>query len=353
MVHNAKNDPLGHVLLEARIRSIPELAASYWRDSQLELSSAIAQSQDFIVTGVGSSWGHALYLTSLLRDYAGREARAVPLSGFLRKQVKRDYSQSILIIFSQGFSENAQIALQHRDKFKHVVLFSASNVAALNELGKAEQAQKFAQLLERDDVSLVWYPLTNEYTLLIRVVGPLLGYLACARFIQALPGNTMPALQPDFLQKILMQDNVDSLLEMFGDRHVRSPLIIANYPLSHFATNLSFKFLEGIFSPGLGICDLLEFAHGPFQQLVANPRPVIVLETRDWLAQLKGRLSEMLEHSGAPYFFLQSQAEQPYAILEYEQRLNWLVYHLARRFQVKQIEWPGRGQDAALYDLSA
>ncbi|HRE81277.1 MAG TPA: creatininase, partial [Opitutaceae bacterium] len=150
-------DRLGHLLLAERLEHIPAVIEAMIGRGPAPLKPATLQAARFVVTGTGSSEAHARYLTMLLNLYTELAATYVPLSGFTIAQ--RDaFLGKTLIVFSQGVSPNAQIALNRRSDFSHTVLFTATPPAAARLAGKEDRARLLEGLLDAGG-ELIEFPL--------------------------------------------------------------------------------------------------------------------------------------------------------------------------------------------------
>ena len=127
-------DPLGHALLAARIASIPATLASMLARGPAPLSPRTLATTRFNDTGTGSSEAHARYLAMLFNLYSDRSAAYLPLSGFV-EPAPGAFAGKTLVVFSQGVSPNAQIALRRRREFAHLVLFSSTTPEASRAAG--------------------------------------------------------------------------------------------------------------------------------------------------------------------------------------------------------------------------
>src|SRR5262245_40577329 len=81
----------------------------------------------FAITGVGASEGPARYLSALLRHVHRRHAPFVPLSCFATGD--RVSVNETLLVFSQGLSANARMALATAGRHHHAVLITALELA--------------------------------------------------------------------------------------------------------------------------------------------------------------------------------------------------------------------------------
>jgi creatinine amidohydrolase len=348
---NAAADPLGHELLGARLASIPATLADMLARGPAPLAPRTLATSRFLVTGTGSSEAHARYLVMLLNLFTDRSAAYLPLSGFV-EPAPGAFAGKTLVVFSQGVSPNAQIALRRRRDFAHTILFSATNPAAARAAGKPERAALLQGLLDEGN-ELIEFPLAEEYTTLIRFVGPLAGYLAALQFAAQLPGCRAAPPRADQLAALLAlkapADLRDAMLRLPSAWSGGFNLVTAA-PISDFSQNLACKFMEGVFWPCPPISDFLQFAHGPFQQMTAAPKPVIFLQGGGAAeAEMVDRSVRMLQEVGLAAFVVKVDAPPLYSIFGYEAALNDLVFSVMRHLRVNQVEWPGKGRDDLLY----
>lgn len=344
-------DPLGHVLLERRLESIPSILEQMLADGPKPLSATSLRAQRFVITGTGSSEAHARYLAMLINLYTERSASFLPLSGFVDAPAS-NFSGRTLVVYSQGVSPNAQIALQRGDDFDHTILFTATTPDAAVAAGKPDRAHLLNKLIDQGG-ELVEFPLAEEYTTLIRFVGPLAGYLAtmqfvaqfeCARF--SLP--TDKELKPLLAARApaALREAMCNLPSAFAGGFN----LITAAPISDFSQNLGCKFMEGLFWNCPAISDFLQFAHGPFQQMTAHPKPAIVLQGDGaGEAKMVERSVAMLRGVGATAFVVQVSAPPLLSIFGFEAALNDLVFTVMRHLKVDQVNWPGKGRDDLLY----
>jgi creatinine amidohydrolase len=344
-------DPLGHALLAARLAAVPATLAAMLERGPAPLSPRTLAGTRFIVTGTGSSEAHARYLATLLNLHSDRAAAFLPLSGFV-EPAPGAFAGRTLVVFSQGVSPNAQIALRRRREFAHLVLFSSTTPAAARAAGKPERAALLQTLLDEGH-QLVEFPLAEEYTTLIRFVGPLAGYLAALQFAGCFPDCRAPLPSAAQLAALLASAPPPGLL----DALLANPAawasgfnLVTAAPISDFSQNLACKFMEGLYWPCPPVSDFLQFAHGPFQQMNAAPKPVLFLQGGGPAeAEMVDRSSRMLRAVGLASHVLRVDAPPLYSIFGYEAALNQLVFALMRRLRVNQVEWPGKGRDDLLY----
>lgn len=351
----ARMDPLGHELLSTRLDRIPDVIAGMLSRGPAPLAPASRAARRFIVTGTGSSEAHARYLAMLLNLHTDRAAAYVPLSGFVDSP-PATFAGRTLVVWSQGVSPNAQIALRRRRDFAHCILFSATTPAAARAAGKPDRAALLEAMLA-DGGELVEFPLAEEYTTLIRLVGPMAGYLAALQFVSQLAECRFPPPAADAILPLLDATPPPELQEAM----LRLPSafsagfnLVTAAPISDFAQNLACKFMEGLFWPCPPISDFLQFAHGPFQQMTAHPHPVVILQGDSAAeAELVDRSVRMLREVGLGAFVVRVEAPPLYSIFGFEAALNRLVLAVQRHLRIDQVNWPGKGRDDQLYGFCA
>ncbi len=108
--------------------------------------------------------------------------------------------------------------------------------------------------------------------------------------------------------------------------------------------------MEGVFWPCPPVSDFLQFAHGPYQQMSAHPRPVVILQGDSPLeAELVQRSLHMLRDADLPAYVVHVNAPPLYSIFGFEAAFNDLVFALIQRLDTDQVNWPGKGRDDRLY----
>ena len=343
-------DSFGHMLLRRRLDQIPELLVGMLENPPRPRPESL-RSPGFVVTGTGSSEAHARFLVNLLNRHVGRPAEFVPLSGFCASD-PLEASDRTLVVISQGLSPNAQVAINQSASFAHTVVFTATTSEGAAGAGKSSRAQLIGEL-ESAGVEFIRGPLEEEYSTLIRFVGPIACFLSTYLFSRSLEPESLPPVTPQHLRHLLASAIEPRTTETFireSDHFKRGFYIVAGTPLCETAQNLGYKFLEGLFWSSPVIWDYLQFAHGPFQEVSLQPRPVVILEgPGNTEAELASRTRNMLESASLTHITIAGRAEPPLSIIEFESTFNNLVMHLIEYFGIDQINWPSKGKDDPLY----
>ena len=355
----ASPDPLGHALLSARLASLPDVLSGMLASGPAPLSAASRAARRFIITGTGSSEAHARYLTMLINLHTDRAAAYLSLSGFTLAD-RSSFAGATLVVFSQGVSPNAQIALRRRNEFTHCILFTATTTAASHAAGKPDRAALLKRIRDEGG-ELIEFPLAEEYTTLIRFVGPMAGYLAALQFAASLDASRLQQPTSDEILPLLDAAPPADLLgamKRLPSAFSAGFNLVTAAPISDYAQNLACKFMEGVYWPCPPISDFLQFAHGPFQEMNAHPKPVVILQGGSAIeSEMVTRSVRMLREVGLDAFVIRVEGDPLHAIFGFEAALNALVFEVMRHLRVDQINWPGKGRDDLLYgfcpDLAA
>ncbi len=344
-------DPLGHLLLSDRLARIPAILDEMLTEGPPRLGDRTLAGQRFIITGTGSSEAHARYLATLLNLHTDRAAAYLPLSGFVDSPAE-NFAGKTLVVFSQGVSPNAQIALARAPDFDHLVLFTATTPDAAEAAGKPDRARLLRQIQQAHG-ELVVFPLAEEYTTLSWPVHPF-PYSFCLQLVGLLsPASRAPQPNAATLLPLLhttapapLRDAMCQLPSAFSSGFN----LITAAPISDYAQNLACKFMEGLFWTCPAISDFLQFAHGPFQQMTAHPKPVIILQGNgSGEAEMVNRSVDMLRGVGASAYVVAVDAPPLLSIFGFEAALNDAVFAAMRHLRVDQVNWPGKGRDDQLY----
>jgi len=329
----------GYARLAERIAALPALAARAARDVRAPLDLAEGPNAGLVTTGIGSSEAHARLLASLVAERTRRPARFVPASALVAPDAAP--AGDVLVVFSQGLSPNAQLVLADAARWPRVVLATA-----------VTEPDRLAPLRARG-VAVASFAGEDEFGTLVRVTGPLAGYLCAMRLACAfgavldVPADRIPA----------------ALESAFAAASRVAPAALRPAPLAfvvsgtygELVTNLRLKVLEGMLRPLPPAWDLLHLAHGPFQQAIAGPAVFLALTRADAPQEepLLARFEAMLDPARQTLLRLHASLPSPFAILEHEMHLNALLLHELACRRIDQVRWPGRGLDAPLYDLAS
>lgn len=353
-IQTGEKPRLGHELLKARLEQCPALIAGML-NHPLKLSCGRTfDSAHFVVAGTGSSEAHAKFFVYLINHYTRACAEFKWLSAFSEKSIQETQDKT-LVIFSQGLSPNAHMALARSPQFRHTVLFTSTTIESASKVGKLVWVEILQRLLDGGN-EVVYFPIEDEYTVLIRLIGPLTGYLACLQFLEHFSPGYLPGCDATRLLASLENaglqaaDAPNKAILAEGHKGIH---LLGSAPFSEFGQNLAYKFLEGLYWPMPALWDYLQFSHGPFQQWQIDKRPIIILHgntctEEDYLE----RTLKMLRPQPDPLWIIKSDLPICYRILQYEMVLNHFLIQALSELKVNQIDWPGKELDGPLYEVS-
>lgn len=341
----------GHDLLDQRVAAV--VAAVRGVLASTSAGPVRLPPAGVVVTGVGSSEAHARYLVGLLNRTTPVPAEFVALGAFADPSVPGPFDRERgLVVFSQGLAPNACLALDRAGEFAGCVLFTSATEAGQRTAGRPERAELLARLIG-DGVRVERFPVEDEYTLLVRVIGPACGFAAARRFAAAVEGSRLgPAgAWLGDLEAVALGDGPGRVTtRLLGqlEAHRRGFVIVAPAALGACAQNLTAKFVEGLYWPPPRIVETLELVHGTFQQLIESRVPVWVLGSD----ALSRRATRLLAASGLDPFEVPLPGPADAAPLLVELLFNPAIAHLVRSLGIDQVNWPGKGLDGPLYQFS-
>jgi creatinine amidohydrolase len=330
----------GHRLLAERVARLPAVVRESAALPEPALPFAPDAVRRFVATGVGSSEAHARLLVHLLAERLGLDARYLPPSA-LEAGGGCARPDDVLVVVSQGLSPTARFALTEPYRWRAVVVITA---------------------VDRDPLLaaatlVVHFPGAGEYGTLVRVTGPMAGYLAAYRLARAVGvrlgrADALPPLDADVLAARVAQA-AERLPEMDLGPPDMPLAFVTSGTYGDLTCNLRFKVLEGMLRPMPPAWDLLHVAHGPFQQAFPGRATFLALTRADagGEGELLGRLAAMLDPARHRLVRLVATLPGALAILEHEALLDALLLRDIAARHVDQVRWPGRGREAPLYEL--
>lgn len=295
----------------------------------------------YLTTGVGLSEGPARVLAALLQG-AGLCAAFRPLSSFAVQPPPGAWDT--LVVFSQGLSPGACMALRRRRAFRDTLLVTG--------LGPAPLADE----LEREGAWVHRHAPAEEEGILLRIIGPALASLCALRLADHLGRLASAPGLPDLGGPAAeaLETAPARAAAVAGDdlpERLEGPLALVTCgDYGALCHGLRWKLLEGLWLREPHHWDVLQVAHGPFQQFVPGPMTLVALERPEpGEAALLDRLAQVLEPPRHRLVRLRSALRGPAALLDHDAQLN-AVLQSALRARVRDLSrWPGQGRDAPLY----
>lgn len=314
--------PEGLDLLAARVHALPSVL-----DEALSVTlpplDDFARAQRWVTTGIGGSEGPARVMADALRRALGVCASFVHLSRFACDAGA--LGGDALVVFSQGLSPNARIALGHKGFARTLV------ITARGDIGAGVVLQ---------------HPPREEGAMLARVQGPPAATLMGLRVVAALGGEA----PPDGLVAAVRAALAAPPLALDLRRPVALLLCDDERELGH---GLRWKWLEATRRSDVAVYDALGFAHGPLQCCAERGAQVVLL-TRDVPreAALWTRVRAVLAETACAVHALPASLPGVWSFFEHDARWSAaLRASLAASGDVDLLRWPTQGRDGALYDL--
>ena len=369
----------GHRLLAERLATAPALVGATLDGPVPLLPWRAARVRRVVATGVGASAVHARILVALLEDQ-GLAARFLPLTSFAVPP-SEDASADALVVFSQGLSPNARLALAHVERWAGVLLVTAVPTAVSGSAttarpggdadppsGTLRERQQLLRALGARGAGVYRVPAAEEYGTLLRVCGPLVGVAAAivlARAIAAAAGRAPVGLlvAAEAASTERVREQLDAALasaaRMDEALDVRAlgtgAALLASGAYGELLGNVQATVQEGLLVPAPPVWDLLGFAHGPFQEIAARSATLFALARDDapGEAALLDRLEGMLVPGRHRLVRVRAMLPGALALLEHQALFAALVVRAIAAARVDQVDFPGRGADRVLYDVAA
>ncbi|MDB5215274.1 MAG: Creatininase family protein [Myxococcaceae bacterium] len=342
----------GLAILRARQARLPAAVASAF-SAPMALDAAglaLRSARSVVTTGVGSSLAHARYLSWLLRTSATHAIPSwdVPTGSFVSAPGPEAKEQT-LVVFSQGLSPNARLPLEHVARYKAVILVTAADGDQPDRAGALENAASAGAIVVR-------MPCAPEYEVLVRIVGPMIGFVVALRIANAAGAGGDSDVEPESIARAVQDAGARAIatLSTVDPRVFADPItFVGTNGYAALASNLCAKVLEGMFLAWPNAVDALELAHGSVQEAAGKPRTFIALgRGAPHEEPLFARARQTLE---AQHRWLQLDARlpEPLAVLEHEAMVNELLLAAIAARRLDQQDWPGKGRDGPLYAIAS
>lgn len=293
------------------------------------------------VVGVGASEGPVSLLTHVLASL-GYAVRKLPISHMLEQQTEAKASRRGLIVFSQGMSPNARIALGQTSNYHASILFTATT---------SERPERH-QLVKEFPGLVCQHAPSSEPGSLVRLVGPICASLAALQFAVAyhqLQGDAAPswadsiAAVPEAVREITRQPGLP-----LGNNLAACLAVGADVDL---APALAWKWQEAVYERLPLSSDVLAFAHGPLQSIYEREATFFALsrEGNPAHADLWNRLHKALHPTRHRVLALTAKLPGPLALFEFDAKCNSILLAEMRRRGIDPGHWPGQSTDGPLY----
>lgn len=257
---------------------------------------------NYIVTGIGSSYAHAVYLT-----YLNPNIQLIHYDKFVD-------TDKPVIIFSQLLSPHINRIL---NKTTGPIIVITTYYSGHS---RRDRQSIYNKLVKRNAI-IIRYPEEKPDDTLIRIQGPIAGYIICHRLLNL----ELPSLDIPFVNNNLLNQLVSK----------KAVIIIVPSNLIPLMSNISMKFVEGLFWNTPNIVDSITFAHGVYQMGESNQLPVISLvENSNFDELLEDRLHFAPINN----------------IIQIELWFTKLILLLIARSGINQLEWPGKYKQHLIYE---
>lgn len=322
--------------LESRVRRVPELLRQVLKVAPPQGLRHLGSSS-VVLTGIGASEAVTRSLEPWFRHELRIRVTQVPLSAFIADDV-RGQGQT-LVLLSQELSPNATLALARVREFQQALLITSlpASDARLEEFRAAG--------------GLVWtLPPAEERNLLVRVEGPMAAAFALARLGIEGVGREMPAVLKELPAAVLAAQALGfELAKSWPLELKRAPMVAMGW-YAHCLELLAWTWMEAWWTEPPPAFDVLQLAHGPWQQRFHESGPWLCFTRPDDAPGLWSRLEKMLP-ARQSMVRVGASLPGPLALFEHLGFVQGLLAGVLLRAPTDLTQWPGKCTDGPLYEF--
>ncbi len=321
--------------LESRVRRVPSILRQMLSVAPPEGLRQLG-SNSVVLTGIGASEAVTRSLEPWFRHELRIRVTQVPLSAFISDDVR--LQGQTLVLLSQELSPNATLALSRAREFQQALLITSLRATdpRLHDFRVAG--------------GMIWtLPPAQERELLVRVEGPMAAAFALARLGLEGVGRELPAVLAELPELVQAAQNRGfALAEKWPLELTRAPLIATGW-YAHCLELIAWTWMEAWWTEPPPAFDVLQLAHGPWQQRFAESGPWLCFTRPDDPAGLWSRLEQMLP-SRQSMVRVGASLPGPMALFEHLAFVQALLTGVLLRAPKDLTQWPGKHTDGPLYE---
>ncbi len=330
----------GYTSIMNKIDNCFDILNLYNKIKVINFNKNLTDQNKLIITGIGSSEANSKYFIELFKN-------KLDISFYPILELREININNKIIIFSQGLSNNVWKLIEKYD-YKNIILFTSCTVANKNKM-----KVKILNQLIANKCMIVQYPIEDEYETLIRIIGPICGYLASLYLYNKIYKKKYKVSNYiNFNKNIIYTPN-----ELFINQlitHKKLTLLFPN-PIYNYSQNIRNKFLEGIFINPI-VSNYINFIHGSYQYLEYLDKElnknscIIIFKYNNNDNFYIDKIFKLLGNS-YKIWILDSKFENNLKIIEYETAINYLILQIMQRLDIDQKQWHGKDNQHILYNI--
>lgn len=322
--------------LDARVRRVPDILRQVLTLPPPEGLRQLG-SNSVVLTGIGASEAVTRSLEPWFRHELRIRVTQVPLSAFIADDVRMQ--GQTLVLLSQELSPNATLALSRVREFQQALLITALPATD-------PRLDTF-----RAAGGLVWtLPPPEERDLLVRVEGPMAAAFALVRLGLEGVGRELPAALQSLPQTVeAAQARGFELAQTWPLELTRAPLVATGW-YAHCLELIGWTWMEAWWTEPPPAFDVLQLAHGPWQQRFDESGPWLGFTRPDDAPGLWPRFEQMLPPRQS-LVKIAATLPGPLALFEHLGFTQGLLAGVLLRAPRDLTQWPGKGTDGPLYEL--
>jgi hypothetical protein len=243
----------------------------------------------------------------------------------------------VLVVFSQGLSPNARLALDDPE-----VATTRWLVTSIGYGATPADADRRLDHARSTGVVPIVVPPGDERGMLVRLVGPTVAHLVALRLAGHLGAPSCSASA--------LADAATAYRSQPQPAWPKGSAIALGGVSAEEAHGHRWKVLETLLEGDPPLWDVVGAAHGPLQTMHSMPRAIVSLE-RPVAAGLVARLDRSLSPA-VQRVRLRATRDDALAVLELAAQLDQALLAALRERPRDLFDWAGRGAEAPLYDLA-
>lgn len=322
--------------LEARVRRVPAILREVLGIAPPEGLRHLG-STSVVLTGIGASEAVTRSLEPWFRHELRIRVTQVPLSAFIADDVRMQ--GQTLVLLSQELSPNATLALARVHEFQQALLVTSlpSNDPRLDEFRAAG--------------GLVWtLPPAEERNLLVRVEGPMAAAFALARLGLEGVGREVPSVLHELPSAVQAAQAKGFAFAAQWPLDVKRAPLVATGWYAHCLELIAWTWMEAWWTEPPPAFDVLQLAHGPWQQRFEESGPWLCFTRPDDAPGLWSRLEQMIP-ARQSLVRVAASLPGPLALFEHLSFVQGLLAGVLLRAPKDLTQWPGKSTDGPLYEL--
>lgn len=292
------------------------------------------KTKKYIITGIGTSKSHCMYLIYLLKKHYSIDIIFQPIIYFSSEKKGNE----VLIVISQGLSHNSHIAIK-KWNYSNILLITGLKIKDSID----QKKQYILTKLKSNNSKILYFQDDMIDNTLVRITGPVCAY----KFIydSFIPIDKLRKYEINHTNAPLNNHILNLLINKSSELNI---YILSDYPFNNFIENLGNRLMETIFCNKPTIIDYYEFVHGTYQASLLNNNNIFICLESILFEKFTGLFQSNVQN----IICLKSLNCLDLKIIDYEMTINKWIYQIAKLSDLDFINWKGKDLQNQIYHLN-